>query len=170
MTARAPRRDPWAELDLVHGKADASIVDIRDLGRKLDKLSDRTREGFQHVNLRLDTIDKRLDAVGQLLGETKSKASGAHRLGLDHEQRLSAAEARDRELAAQLAIAQADYTAKLKASAEPLDVAEARQLKAEMYRTFRGHVPNLVRVAVGVVIIAAGVVGLWIQSCRPGGF
>lgn len=40
--------------------------------------------------------------------EAKSKASGAHRLALDHERRLSAAEARDLEFARDIGVAMAE--------------------------------------------------------------
>jgi multidrug resistance efflux pump len=58
----------------------------------------------------------------------------------------------------------------LTAAAAPLDAAEARALRAEMYRSFRGHVPTLTRVAVGVVVVLLGAAAAWVQSCSPGGF
>lgn len=166
MSQRAPRRDPWDDehrLELVEGRVDANTTDLRVVRRDIGRLSDRTREGFQHVNLRLDTIGQRLDAVSTILGQTKSKASGAHHKAVQLEARQSKTEE-------QIRSALDEAAAKSKAIvANPPEGAELDELKKEFLKAAKPHVPRVTWAVVAFILAALGYATAALYSCSPGG-
>ncbi len=130
-----------------------AVANTGQIGEVISVMGDMARE--------LYLIREALTVGGQTDAElragvesAKRKASGAHHRAVALEARVSKAEDRDREFAAQMAVA------------KQAGVDERKALLDEMYRSVRVNVPRVVQAIAGLLVLACGVAGVLLtQKC-----
>lgn len=148
-------------------QAEGAIEDVRDLSdvvRILSKKIDDTKAAVLvvsgHQQEQLVVLNRMAEALEELrptVASARTKASGAHKLAVQLEARLSDVEDDAREWAAAMAVAQA-----------PIDVAERRALMADMYRAARPWAPRVVAATALLILAVLGLGAAAIHSCSGG--